>query len=88
MLKYPDFFNQNDITKEDFLWSYGFIITRCFECIEDLTFLIPHADMFNHGIYHYHYYHILFLFTYELLYPEFIAATMEENIFLKEDKLF
>ena len=52
ILNYPEFFKQNDIRKEDFLWCYGFVITRCFECIDELTFLIPHADMFNHGIYY------------------------------------
>ena len=48
VLKYPALFPAEQVRKEDFLWAYYMVCSRCFEIVPEETLLIPYADMFNH----------------------------------------
>lgn len=47
--KYPQFFPLDKFSKQDFLWCYEAVMTRCFGWSLPTTMLVPMADFMNHN---------------------------------------
>lgn len=48
VFKYPSLFPADQIRKEDFVWAFFLITSRCVEIVPEETLMIPYVDMFNH----------------------------------------
>lgn len=48
-VRYPEFFEEEKLTKDEFLWAYQLIMTRIFGYSLPCTCLVPFGDLFNHG---------------------------------------
>ncbi len=49
LLKYPDLFKKGAYDKELFIWSFEYVLTRCYGWSLKYTCLIPYADLLNHN---------------------------------------